>query len=112
MRKSWILALILGLAALGPSPASAQPKDIVDTAVAAGSFKTLAKLLADADLVEVDGVRGRAHGRRKLRPAWRPLCLVDPPAVHGSPRLVVGACFAALTVPVGSAVLVGQAVGD
>jgi uncharacterized surface protein with fasciclin (FAS1) repeats len=35
------------------SPALAQPKDIVDTAVAAGSFKTLAKLLADADLVAV-----------------------------------------------------------
>jgi uncharacterized surface protein with fasciclin (FAS1) repeats len=34
-------------------PASAQPKDIVDTAVAAGSFKTLAKLLTDADLVTV-----------------------------------------------------------
>jgi uncharacterized surface protein with fasciclin (FAS1) repeats len=34
-------------------PALAQPKDIVDTAVAAGSFKTLAKLLADADLVGV-----------------------------------------------------------
>jgi uncharacterized surface protein with fasciclin (FAS1) repeats len=34
-------------------PARAQPKDIVDTAVAAGSFKTLAKLLTDADLVGV-----------------------------------------------------------
>jgi uncharacterized surface protein with fasciclin (FAS1) repeats len=34
-------------------PALAQPKDIVDTAVAAGSFKTLAKLLTDADLVGV-----------------------------------------------------------
>ena len=53
MRKSRLLPVILGLAAFGASPASAQPKDIVDTAVAAGSFKTLAKLLADADLVEV-----------------------------------------------------------
>lgn len=50
---------ILGLGALVaavsflPSNALAQPKDIVDTAVAAGSFKTLAKLLADADLVVV-----------------------------------------------------------
>jgi uncharacterized surface protein with fasciclin (FAS1) repeats len=34
-------------------PAFAQPKDIVDTAVAAGSFKTLAKLLTDADLINV-----------------------------------------------------------
>jgi uncharacterized surface protein with fasciclin (FAS1) repeats len=32
-------------------PASAQSKDIVDTAVAAGSFGTLAKALAAADLV-------------------------------------------------------------
>jgi uncharacterized surface protein with fasciclin (FAS1) repeats len=43
------LALALGLA----GPALAQPKDIVDTAVAAGSFKTLAKLLTDAELVGV-----------------------------------------------------------
>ena len=32
-------------------PQAAQTKDIVDTAVAAGSFKTLAKALAAADLV-------------------------------------------------------------
>jgi uncharacterized surface protein with fasciclin (FAS1) repeats len=38
-----------GLAA----PAWAQQKDIVETAVAAGSFKTLAKLLTDADLIGV-----------------------------------------------------------
>jgi uncharacterized surface protein with fasciclin (FAS1) repeats len=43
------LALAVGLA----SPALAQPKDIVDTAVAAGSFKTLAKLLTDAELIAV-----------------------------------------------------------
>jgi uncharacterized surface protein with fasciclin (FAS1) repeats len=43
-------ALVLsGLAA----PAFAQQKDIVDTAVAAGSFKTLAKLLTNADLIGV-----------------------------------------------------------
>ena len=41
--------LLLSLA----SPAVAQQNDIVDTAVAAGSFKTLAKLLTDADLVSV-----------------------------------------------------------
>ena len=40
--------LVLALSA----PASAQPKDIVDTAVAAGNFKTLAKLLTDAGLVD------------------------------------------------------------
>ena len=40
-------ALIIGLAA----PAAAQSKDIVDTAVAAGSFTTLAKALQAADLV-------------------------------------------------------------
>jgi len=38
-----------GLAA----PAFAQQKDIVETAVAAGSFKTLARLLTDADLIGV-----------------------------------------------------------
>jgi uncharacterized surface protein with fasciclin (FAS1) repeats len=43
------VALVVGLA----SPALAQPKDIVDTAVAAGSFKTLARLLTDADLIGV-----------------------------------------------------------
>jgi uncharacterized surface protein with fasciclin (FAS1) repeats len=46
-----IAAAALGAALAGP--AFAQPKDIVDTAVAAGSFKTLAKLLGDADLIEV-----------------------------------------------------------
>jgi len=48
--------LLVAVVALGvalASPASAQPKDIVDTAVAAGSFKTLAKLLTDAELVGV-----------------------------------------------------------
>jgi uncharacterized surface protein with fasciclin (FAS1) repeats len=34
------------------SPAQAQTKDIVDTAVGAGNFTTLAKLLTDAGLVE------------------------------------------------------------
>jgi uncharacterized surface protein with fasciclin (FAS1) repeats len=43
----------LVLAVVLAAPATAQPKDIVDTAVAAGSFKTLAKLLTDADLVAV-----------------------------------------------------------
>jgi uncharacterized surface protein with fasciclin (FAS1) repeats len=41
-------ALTLAIA----TSAQAQTKDIVDTAVAAGSFKTLAKLLTDAGLVE------------------------------------------------------------
>jgi uncharacterized surface protein with fasciclin (FAS1) repeats len=44
-----VAALVLAFAI----PATAQPKDIVDTAVAAGSFKTLVKLLNDADLVGV-----------------------------------------------------------
>jgi uncharacterized surface protein with fasciclin (FAS1) repeats len=48
--------LLVAAAALGvalASPALAQPKDIVDTAVAAGSFKTLAQLLTAADLIGV-----------------------------------------------------------
>ena len=39
-------------ALLFAAPVRAADKDIVDTAVAAGSFKTLAKLLTDAGLVE------------------------------------------------------------
>jgi uncharacterized surface protein with fasciclin (FAS1) repeats len=50
MKKLLILAALVLLAA---APAAAQGKDIVDTAVAAGSFKTLAKLLTDAGLVDV-----------------------------------------------------------
>jgi len=48
-------SLIGGLLAVAllASPAAAQQKDIVDTAVAAGNFKTLAKLLTDADLIGV-----------------------------------------------------------
>jgi uncharacterized surface protein with fasciclin (FAS1) repeats len=48
-----LLVAAAALALASASPAVAQPKDIVDTAVAAGSFKTLAKLLTDADLVGV-----------------------------------------------------------
>jgi len=50
MKRLFVLVALLALAA---TPALAQSKDIVDTAVAAGSFKTLAKLLTDADLVGV-----------------------------------------------------------
>jgi len=53
MRKHLLPVAVLGLVAAVAVPASAQPKDIVDTAVAAGSFKTLAKLLTDADLIDV-----------------------------------------------------------
>ena len=44
-------ALVVGLGFA--TPALAQDKDIVDTAIAAGNFKTLAKLLTDADLITV-----------------------------------------------------------
>jgi len=53
MRRHLGVAALLALALLIAAPASAQPKDIVDTAVAAGSFKTLAKLLTDADLITI-----------------------------------------------------------
>jgi uncharacterized surface protein with fasciclin (FAS1) repeats len=42
----------LALVALSALPAQAQGRDIVDTAVAAGSFKTLAAALKAADLVD------------------------------------------------------------
>jgi uncharacterized surface protein with fasciclin (FAS1) repeats len=44
------VAVVASVAALIASPPGT--KDIVDTAVAAGSFKTLAKALAAADLVD------------------------------------------------------------
>ena len=44
-------AAVLAVAAMGSAPVQAQGKDIVDTAVAAGSFKTLAAALTAADLV-------------------------------------------------------------
>ena len=53
MRKHLLLVVVLGLVAAIAGPASAQPKDIVETAVAAGSFTTLAKLLTAADLIDV-----------------------------------------------------------
>ena len=45
------VAITLG-GASNTKAARAETKDIVDTAVAAGSFKTLARALAAADLVE------------------------------------------------------------
>src|SRR5687767_5583356 len=47
-----IAALALTFATPDRAAAGAETKDIVDTAVAAGSFKTLAKALAAADLVQ------------------------------------------------------------
>jgi uncharacterized surface protein with fasciclin (FAS1) repeats len=44
-------ALVMTCAASSTSTVKAQTKDIVDTAVAAGSFQTLAKALQAADLV-------------------------------------------------------------
>ncbi len=52
MRKLSMLAAGAMLAVAAPSVSQAQDKDIVETAVAAGSFKTLAKLLTDAGLIE------------------------------------------------------------
>jgi len=53
MRKlSMLVAGVAMIALSAPRSAQAQDKDIVETAVAAGSFKTLAKLLGDAGLVE------------------------------------------------------------
>ena len=53
MLRNFVIGTIATLALTFGSPATttAQTKDIVDTAVAAGSFKTLAKALEAADLV-------------------------------------------------------------
>jgi uncharacterized surface protein with fasciclin (FAS1) repeats len=53
MNRSLVAVAVAALLWLAAAPSFAQSKDIVDTAVAAGSFKTLAKLLTDADLVTV-----------------------------------------------------------
>ena len=53
MRTHLLQVAVVALGVAFASPALAQPKDIVETAVAAGSFKTLAKLLTDADLIAV-----------------------------------------------------------
>ncbi len=54
MLKTLIPGLLTGALLLAGAPAQAQQasKDIVDTAVAAGSFTTLAKALQAADLVD------------------------------------------------------------
>src|SRR3954465_5956701 len=51
MRILTVVALTAMVAAVAPLRAQ-QPKDIVDTAVAAGSFNTLAKALTAAGLVD------------------------------------------------------------
>ena len=60
MKNTWLaissLAFVGAMATTYPAHGQ-QPKDIVDTAVAAGSFTTLAKALAAADLV--DTLKGR-----------------------------------------------------
>lgn len=55
MLKTFAIGSLAALAMMGAAPTTgivhAQAKDIVDTAVAAGSFQTLAKALQAADLV-------------------------------------------------------------
>ena len=53
MTTRLFLAALVAAAVAFARPALAQPKDIVDTAIGAGTFKTLAKLLTDAELVAV-----------------------------------------------------------
>jgi uncharacterized surface protein with fasciclin (FAS1) repeats len=49
---SLVAVLALAAAMAVPATADAQPKDIVDTAVAAGTFKSLAAALQAADLIQ------------------------------------------------------------
>lgn len=53
MRKPVVFLAAAVLAATVAAPARAQSKDIVDTAIGAGSFKVLVKLVQDAGLVGV-----------------------------------------------------------
>ncbi len=52
IRKAVVAGLVLIALGSRPALASAQPKDIVDTAIAAGTFKTLAAALQAAGLVQ------------------------------------------------------------
>jgi uncharacterized surface protein with fasciclin (FAS1) repeats len=52
MRKRLVLFVSTALVMAFAAPAPAQSKDIVDTAIGAGNFTTLAKLLTEAGLVE------------------------------------------------------------
>lgn len=54
-RTAWLPIVVLAVLTLAafPAAAQAQPKDIVDTAVAAGTFKSLAAALQAADLIQV-----------------------------------------------------------
>lgn len=53
MNRRTLLAALAAVALVGNSASAADaPKDIVDTAVAAGSFKTLAKALTAAGLID------------------------------------------------------------
>lgn len=51
MKRFIAAALVAAAAAVAPTSVSAQSKDIVETAVAAGSFKTLATALEKTDLI-------------------------------------------------------------
>jgi len=51
MKRFMAAALVAAAIVAAPSQASAQGKDIVETAVAAGSFKTLATALEKTDLI-------------------------------------------------------------
>ena len=70
MLKTFVIGSIaagsLVLAVVTSMPVSAQSKDIVDTAVAAGSFKTLAAALTAADLVSTLKEIGRASCRERV----------------------------------------------
>ena len=52
MRTLSMLAAVAVITVAAPMSAQAQEKDIVETAVAAGSFKTLTRLLTEAGLIE------------------------------------------------------------
>lgn len=53
MRRSSVFAAAAVVALAAPAVVQAQDKDLVETAAAAGSFKTFSKLLGDAGLLEM-----------------------------------------------------------
>ncbi len=69
MKKHFLAAAALALASM--ASVSAQAADIVDTAVAAGNFKTLVTALKAAGLVDEKGLRFSINDRATGQPRFR-----------------------------------------
>jgi hypothetical protein len=87
MKKAALAGVALALATMIVTPA-ARGADIVETAVAAGQFNTLAKALQAAGLVDALKAPGPVHGLRAYRRGLQPPAgrHARGPAQAGKPR--------------------------